>query len=98
MAETYTGYANDNSQYGRTFSDSRGTVAFASNLGLRGSRVLTKHLRLRAAYEVLFLAGVALAPDQYSSVSTNGPDADYAVYSDGQLIAHGGTLGIEWIW
>lgn len=98
VTETYTGFANDDSVYGRTFSDSRSTVAFAGNLGLRGTAVLTKNIRFRTAYEALFLAGVALAPDQFLGVTSNGPDARYQVYADGQVIAHGGSLGLELVW
>ncbi len=99
VQETVAGSGNDNSVYRRTFSDNANTASFAGNVGLRGIVSLTDYVNLVAGYEVLFISNVALGADQ-----TNGLQRDllgnnfFKAQTNGSLIAHGGTVGLEFLW
>ena len=49
---------------------------------------------LKIGYEVLWLAGVALAPGQIQETYTN-PVHALSVNSDSHVLFHGGTAGLE---
>ncbi len=85
--------------YGRTFSDTRDVVSFASNVGLNGVFQVTDHLRLRAGYELMFLTNAALSADQQSGISYNSLGAaSYNVQGGGTVVLHGARAGLEYVW
>lgn len=96
VRETYQDLENGLSTYTRSFSDSKDRVAFAGNLGLNATVILRDNLRLFGGYELMYLSGVALAPDQ-----TNGLQTDLAnvtslnLQTHGSAFFHGGRIGIE---
>lgn len=93
---TDSGLGGDSSTYGRTFSDSKSQMAFAGSLGLQSNFPLSNHWSLISGYEVIYIYGVALSPGQYAGVS--GPTfatRAYHVDSQGQLLSHGGNLGLQ---
>jgi hypothetical protein len=99
VVETIAGSGNDNSVYQRTLTNDRFGAAFAGNLGFRAIVGLTDYINLTAGYEVLFLSGLALGPDQLNGVSSNMAGATvYRVQNHGNVVAHGGTLGLQILW
>jgi len=91
--ETYSALANDNSVYGRVLRDESSSTAFVGQIGLGGMYRLTDHVRLRGGWDVIFLSGVALAPEQFAQV--NGT---YAVNNDGTVVINGGHIGLELVY
>ncbi|MCA8982923.1 MAG: hypothetical protein KDA76_04110 [Planctomycetaceae bacterium] len=91
LTETYSGIANDNSVYGRDLTATGSSVAFVGQVGLGTTYRVNDYLRLRAGWEVLFLSGVALAPDQVA----NPLAGSYLLNNDGDLVANGGYVGLE---
>jgi Protein of unknown function (DUF1551). len=57
-----------------------------------------KGLALKVGYEVLWLAGVALAPGQIQETYTTSPDIVSAlgVNSSSSVLFHGATAGLEY--
>lgn len=99
VTEVYSAGGADDSVYGRTFSDTRDVVSFASNVGLNGVFQVTDHLRLRAGYELMFLTNAALSADQQSGISYNSLGAaSYNVQGGGTVVLHGARAGLEYVW
>lgn len=92
--ETYSGILNDNSVYGRSLASSQSSVAFVGQVGVGGVYRLNDNIRIRGGWEVLFLSGVALAPEQAAAVIGSA----YNVENNGSLIANGGNIGLEFIY
>ena len=64
--------------------------------GLTGSICLRQNVRLFSSYEVLFLSGLALAPDQLRGISTTvTPAASLDLRTQGSAFMHGGRIGLE---
>ena len=80
------------------------------NLGIYGEAGLnlryqvTCRLALRAGYQVMFIDGVALAPDQIRTTSLGNASSipptinAGSVANDGTLFYDGGDAGLEWCW
>lgn len=89
----------DNSVYQRTLTSKDAAAAFAGNLGLRAVVGITDYIDLTLGYEILFLSGVGLGPDQLNGVRTDSLGATaYHVQHNGSLIANGGTIGLRIYW
>ncbi len=72
--------------------------AFASEAVLQCKYQVTRGIKLKLGYEVLWLAGVALAPGQIQETySTSSPTTVTAlgVNSGSHVLFHGGTAGLE---
>ncbi len=91
VIETYSGIANDDSVYGRSLTSNSSNVALVAQLGLGTTYRVNDYIRFRFGWEVLFLSGVALAPDQAAQPLSNS----YQINNDGSLIANGGHVGLE---
>lgn len=95
ILERYTGVDTSpggaTSRYGRTFTDSRSTVAFVGTVGLQSNVPLSNHWSLIGGYEATFIHGVALAPDQ--DLGNNG--TTYSVNANGDVIVHGANVGLQ---
>ncbi len=100
VSETYIGTdpgpGGDSSTYGRTFSDTKSQLAFASSVGLQSNFPLSDHWSLISGYEMTYIYGVALSPEQYAGVTgatfvTRTFNAD----THGEIIAHGGNAGLQ---
>jgi hypothetical protein len=72
------------------------SVAFVGDLGLTVTRRITCQLAARAGYQLLWIDGVALAPDQLDNSNINTQIA--SLDSSGSLFYHGGFVGLEYIW
>ena len=94
VRESYTGIGTAVSSYERTFSDTKDTVAFVGGIGAVASMQLKEYLRVFAGYEGTFISGVALSPEQATEVR----GGVYEVNTDGNVIVHGASLGVELIY
>lgn len=76
------------------FADGRlDHTAFVGEVGLTGCYQLSRSWSLRAGYQVLWMEGVALAPDQVPGVNLTTNEA--TVQTDGSPFYHGAFLGLE---
>ena len=53
---------------------------------------------LRVGYNLLWLTGVALAPDQFDFSASTGPEAGAGVQRTGSLFLNGASAGVEARW
>jgi hypothetical protein len=74
-------------------STSKANTAFVGEIGITGTYDLTCNLAFRAGYNMLWIEGVALAPNQLDF--TNTPTSGTAVLTGGGLSLHGVTFGLE---
>ncbi len=94
--ETYQALDNGLSRYTRSLGASQDRVAFAGNLGINATVFLRENLRLFGGYELMYLSGVALAPDQSSGIRTDIANVtSLNLQSHGQALFHGGRVGFE---
>ena len=70
--------------------------AFLGELGLSGTIDLTSNLTLRGGYMLMWIEGVALAPDQLDFTFT--PTSGTMLNDDGGVFLHGAHLGMEARW
>jgi hypothetical protein len=95
VSERYTGtdlsVGGDSSTYGSSLTDSRSSLAFVGTVGIQSELELDDHWSLIGGYDMIFVHGVALAPDQYSAVQGGVYDID----THGQIIAHGASAGLQ---
>jgi hypothetical protein len=68
--------------------------SFLGELGLTARYALTARWMFRASYEVLWLTGVALAPEQINMANFDA-ETD-AVDAAGMVFYHGGSVGLEY--
>jgi hypothetical protein len=73
-----------------------GETSFVGELGLNAKYRFTDRLTAIAGYNVLWITGVALAPNQLGSTNINTGVA--AVNADGTLFYHGANAGLEYVW
>jgi Putative beta barrel porin-7 (BBP7) len=76
-------------------ADRSGQVAFLGEIGVVGVYQWTDSIALRGGYQLLWLDGVALAPDQIAAtqiITRNGID------TTGDSFYHGALVGIEVAW
>ena len=77
-------------------SASAGSVGLLSMLNLTAIYRLTDHWGLRAGYNLIWLDGLALAPNQWDF--TNTADSGTSLVGGGSLFLHGANLGVERRW
>lgn len=81
----------------RNVSSSQGGVAFVGQGNLSGLYALTNVWNLRAGYNVIWIEGLALAPDQLNfNFATAGSGSQ--VNNNGGLFLHGVNVGLEARW
>ncbi|QDU28764.1 hypothetical protein ETAA8_38690 [Anatilimnocola aggregata] len=71
-------------------------TAFVGEVGVTAGYRLTERLSLLAGYSVLWVDGVALAPDQLAG--TNVTTGASVLDANGSLVYHGVNLGLEYGW
>ena len=91
VTETYTGVGDDTSQYGITVEDRKDSVAFVGGLAAQAGYQISQNVQFVFGYEATFITGVALAPEQAAGLRAG----QYQIQTDGSLIVHGGTVGLE---
>lgn len=96
ITETYQSLNNGQASYSRSFSDSKDRAAFAGNLGINATVFLRDNLRLFGGYELIYLSGIALAPDQSNGIQTDISNVtSLSLQNHGEALFHGGRVGIE---
>jgi hypothetical protein len=92
-----------------TFSESvdGNDIAMVAEANLNFIYRMGPHWTLRAGYTMLFLEGVALAPENFNAtppniLTTGGgftfPPRDAAINDNGNVFYHGAYAGLEWMW
>jgi hypothetical protein len=76
--------------------DNGGRVSFVGEIGAMVRYEFTNHWALRGGYNLMWIEGVALAPDQLDF--TNEPDSGSRLVADGGVLFHGANVGIEARW
>jgi hypothetical protein len=80
-----------------TVGDQDDNTAFAGDLAITAVRQLNDWLAFRIGYQLLWIDGVALAPDQL--LGTNDVTVPIAILeNDSEVFFHGGFLGLEASW
>ena len=96
ISEQYVGSGSNSSTYTRSLIDEKSAVSFLGHAGVTGRFHLRRNIRIVAGYEAVYLAGLALAPDQVHAVSTPITGAaSLDLRTDGTMFIHGGRLGLE---
>ena len=93
IAGAGTGFAHD---YGAPRWRAFMGVGFIGDLNLSAVRRLTDTWWLRAGYNLIWLSGAALAPDQWDFTDT--PTSGTTLVGGGGLFLHGANLGVEARW
>jgi hypothetical protein len=73
-------------------------TSFFGEVGANASVRLTKWLSLRAGYTVFWLSGVATAPQQFSATDLVATPPTATVNTNGSVLLHGVTTGLEARW
>ncbi len=80
----------------RSSSDKGGRCAFIGELGINLTYDLTEWLALRGTYQIMWIEGVALAPNQIPTADISGGPS--SVRAAGGLFYYGAQAGIEAVW
>jgi hypothetical protein len=80
--------------FSATASDSH--LSFLGEIGVNVSYQFTKHLALRGGYQVMWLTGVAMAPNQIAATDFGAAQA--GVDTSATLFCHGANAGLELAW
>ena len=100
-------YANNGHQETSTRGNLGSTVtaaardddtSFIGEAGLSAKYRLGDHLAVRGGYQVMWIEGVALAPDQMPHTDVTSSPGTATLDSDGGLFYHGCQVGIEAHW
>jgi hypothetical protein len=86
----------DNTFVLRDLTNHEGNVAFVGDISLSAAWRINGFLSMRGGYNVMWLEGLALAPDQLDFTST--PTAGSAVRTGGGVLLHGAHVGIYGQW
>lgn len=98
-SERLIGSGEDDSVYRRALDDRKSSVAFAVNPALQAVLSLTDHVTINAGYEVLYLWGVGVGPDQIGRMGVSAAaSSTYVLDRNGEFVAHGGSIGLEIRW
>lgn len=99
VREQYAGSGNDDSVYARALSDSRDVGSFVGGIGILGAYGITESLSITAGYEATILTNVALSADQSRGVGIPAAGTStYTVVADGEIVIHGGQIGLRLLW
>jgi hypothetical protein len=79
-----------------TVSKNGGSVAFSTELNFGGLYQINETWGLSAGYNVMWIGGVALAPDQLDFTYT--PTSGTGLFTGGSVFLHGFNVGIEARW
>jgi hypothetical protein len=75
---------------------STSNMAFVGDLNLSVARQITEVWAIRGGYSMIWIEGVALAPNQLDF--TNTPTSGTDVHTNGGVFIHGANLGLEARW
>lgn len=96
ISKQYVGSGSNSSTYTRSLIDEKSAVSFLGHAGVTGRLHLRRNVSIVAGYEAVYLAGLALAPDQVQTSTTPVVGAaSLDLRTDGTMFIHGGRLGLE---
>lgn len=96
ISEQYAGSGSNSSTYTRSLVDEKRAVSFLGHAGVTGRLHLRRNVSIVAGYEAVYLAGLALAPDQVQTSTTPVVGAaSLDLRTDGTMFIHGGRVGLE---
>lgn len=99
IVETIFAVENDDDILQRRFSNADTVASFVGGLGFRLIVPVTDYIFFRAGYEGMLVTNLALAPEQSQGLGTTIlGERFYKVKTGGNLIAHGGSLGLGVTW
>jgi hypothetical protein len=75
-----------------------GNVGLVSDMMLSAIWRINDRCGLRVGYNLFWLTGVALAPDQFDFSASNGPEAGTGVQRTGSVFLNGASAGVEARW
>jgi hypothetical protein len=78
-----------------TAEDSQGELAFLGEINFVGVYQWTDNIALRGGYQLLWLEGIATAPDQVAALDVLGASG---IDTTGSAFYHGALLGVEVAW
>jgi hypothetical protein len=73
-------------------------AAFALDLNLTATLLVTPRLAVRGGYQALWIDGLALAPNNFNADPNALISGPAVLVSDGTAVYHGPHLGVTWIW
>jgi hypothetical protein len=79
-------------------ADSNRDVALVSEAGAMVVYQVKPWLSLRGGYQLLFLDGVALGPENFNTAAPFPPPREVLINDNGNVFYHGYTAGLEWTW
>ena len=91
ITESYATTNNDLSTYIRQFSNTSHHLAFMGGVGVDAAWHITKEVTVRTGYDVLFLSGLALGPEQINGVANGW----YRVQTNGSACIQSVHSGLE---
>lgn len=77
-------------------SAGRNQLSFVGEIGLVGTYRLTNRISLRGGYQLLWIEGVAIAPDQFAALAP--APGTMAIEADGGVFYHGVIAALEVNW
>ena len=88
------GQAHDDADYNRRLAARKCEAAMIGEVGFQATYKFRPNLMGRAAYDFMWISGLALAPEQLQFVS----DPVNRINVNGTAFSHGLSLGMEWLW
>lgn len=73
-------------------------VAFVGEAQLNMLYKVNQYWTIKSGYEMLFVDGVALAPENFNSQAPFSGPRNTAINNNGNLFLHGASLGLEYMW
>ena len=96
-AQQQTYLADNNNQFVlRDFSNKANHVAFVGDVSLLGRVQLCECWNLVGGYNVMWISGIARAPEQLDFTDT--PGSGSGIVTNGNAFLHGVSFGIEGRW
>lgn len=82
--------------FNNTFSQRRQKASLVGEVGFEATYKFKPNLKGRAAYDFMWITGLALAPEQLTW--NLDPAGNNTINTNGTIYAHGITLDLEWCW
>lgn len=98
QSQTFFDQLTPDDPYRSPRASDRGAVGMISDMNISGIYRLTDTWGLRIGYNLMWLTGVALAPDQFDFSASAEPDAGTGIVGTGSVFLHGANVGLEARW
>jgi hypothetical protein len=98
QAQTFFDQLAPDDPYRSPRASDRGAVGMISDMNISGIYRLTDTWGLRIGYNLMWLTGVALAPDQFDFSASTEPEVGTRIVGTGSVFLHGANVGLEARW